>query len=122
MPAQMLCKAFGQIRFSATCKTYSNHYFERLVENTAVTRVLGDSAFDTLEFHDRCETVARERQSLLHATTSADAQVGIAHQELVTCLYVAFPVAYPVLSTAVRVEQVCEECQRAIRDHLVRRA
>lgn len=72
-------------------------------------------------FHDRCETVARERQSLLHATTSADAQVGIAHQELVTCLYVAFPVAYPVLSTAVRVEQVCEECQRAIRDHLVRR-
>jgi len=28
--------------------------FERLVENTAVTTVLGDSAFDTLEFHDRC--------------------------------------------------------------------
>ena len=26
MPAQMLCKAFGQIRISATCKTYSNHY------------------------------------------------------------------------------------------------
>ena len=22
----MLCKAFGQIRFSATCKTYSDHY------------------------------------------------------------------------------------------------
>lgn len=28
--------------------------FERLVENTDVTVVLGDSAFDTLEFHDRC--------------------------------------------------------------------
>ncbi|WP_080510256.1 transposase [Halococcus salifodinae] len=28
--------------------------FERLVENTDVTMVLGDSAFDTLEFHDRC--------------------------------------------------------------------
>ena len=28
--------------------------FERLIENTDVTIVLGDSAFDTLEFHDRC--------------------------------------------------------------------
>jgi hypothetical protein len=72
-------------------------------------------------FCDRCKTIAQERQSLLHATTSADAQVGIAHQELVNCLYVAFPVAYPVLSTVVRVEQVCDECQRTIRDHLVRR-
>ena len=27
---------------------------ERLAENTAVTMVLGDWAFDTLEFHDRC--------------------------------------------------------------------
>jgi hypothetical protein len=28
--------------------------FERLVANTDVTVVLGDSAYDTLEFHDRC--------------------------------------------------------------------
>ena len=28
--------------------------FERLVDNTDVTMVLSDSAFDTLEFHDRC--------------------------------------------------------------------
>lgn len=74
------------------------------------------------EFYDQCETIARERQSLLHATTSADAQVGIVHQELVKCLYVAFPVTYPVLSTIVRIEQVCDECQRVVRDHLVRRA
>jgi hypothetical protein len=73
------------------------------------------------EFHDRCGTIARERQPLLHASTSADAQIGIAHQELMKCLYVTFPVAYPVLSTVVRVEQVCDECQRAIRDHLIRR-
>jgi hypothetical protein len=72
-------------------------------------------------FHDHCATVVRERQSLLHATTSADGKAGIAQQELVKCLYVAFPVTYPVLSTVVRVEQVCDECQRAIRDHLVRR-
>jgi hypothetical protein len=72
-------------------------------------------------FRNQCGTIARERQSLLHATTSADGEVGIAQQELVGCLYVAFPVAYPVLSTVVRVEQVCLRCQRAIRDHLVRR-
>ena len=28
--------------------------FERLVKNTDVTMVLGDSAFDALEFHDQC--------------------------------------------------------------------
>lgn len=38
--------------------------FERLVENTDVTVVLGDSAFDTLEFHDRCV----DRQILLVCT------------------------------------------------------
>ncbi|EMA55774.1 DUF7260 family protein [Halococcus thailandensis] len=73
------------------------------------------------EFRDQCETAAQERQSLLHATTSADAQAGIAHHELMRCLYVAFPVTYPVLLTVVRVEQVCDECQRAIRGHLIRR-
>lgn len=28
--------------------------YERLSENTTVTEILGDSAYDTLEFHDRC--------------------------------------------------------------------
>jgi hypothetical protein len=73
------------------------------------------------KFHARCETVTRKRQSLLHATTSAEGQAGISQRELVECLYVAFPVRYPVLSTVVRVEQVCNRCQRALRDHLVRR-
>lgn len=72
-------------------------------------------------FCDRCETIARERQSLLHATTNADGKTGIPHQQLMNCLYVAFPVTYPLLSTVVRVEQVCNQCQRAIRDHLIRR-
>jgi hypothetical protein len=72
-------------------------------------------------FHDRCGTIARERQSLLHATTSADAQAGIAHQELMNCLYDGFPVACPVLSTLVRIEQLCNECQRSVRNHLIRR-
>lgn len=78
--------------------------------------------YDQLDgFRGRCEAIVQERQSLLHATTSVDGQTGIAHQQLVDCLYVAFPVAYPVLSTVLRVEHVCDECQQAIRDHLIRR-
>lgn len=72
-------------------------------------------------FQAKCETIASERQALLQATTSANGRVGIAHQELVSCLYPTFPVAYPVLSTSVRVKQVCEHCQQVIRDHLIRR-
>lgn len=72
-------------------------------------------------FHTRCDTVVRERQSLLQTITSAEGKAGIDHRELLNCLYVAFPVGYPVLSTVVRVEQVCSQCQRALRDHLVRR-
>jgi hypothetical protein len=90
---------------------------------------LTDCGFEALQarherldgFHDRCGTIARERQSLLHATTSADAQAGIAHQELMNCLYDGFPVACPVLSTLVRIEQLCNECQRSVRNHLIRR-
>lgn len=72
------------------------------------------------EFSNQCESIVTERQSLLQATTSADGTVGLAHQELLTCLYAAFPVDYPVLSTAIRLKQVCKQCQQMIRDHLVR--
>lgn len=71
-------------------------------------------------FHDRCETIVRKRQSLLHATTSADAQVGIAHQEFVKCLYVAFPVSCPSFRRSSGSTKSVTQCQQAIRDHLVR--
>ncbi|EMA53190.1 DUF7260 family protein [Halococcus salifodinae] len=73
------------------------------------------------EFRDRCDGLARDRQSVLRATTTGDGEAGIAHQELVACLYDAFPVAYPILSTVARVIEVCDRCQQAIRTHLVRR-
>lgn len=72
-------------------------------------------------FCDQCDVVGQDRQSLLHATTSADGQAGITHHQLVNCLYGAFPITYPVLSTVVRVEQICNRCQRVLRDHLVHR-
>ena len=73
------------------------------------------------EFRDQCETTAQERQLLLHSTTSAEAQAGIVHHELMRCLYVALPVTYPILSTVVQVEQICDGCQCVVREHLVRR-
>ncbi|EMA44894.1 DUF7260 family protein [Halococcus saccharolyticus] len=73
------------------------------------------------EFREECATVARDRQSVLRATTTGDGEAGIAHQDLAACLYDAFPVAYPILSTVARVIEVCDRCQRAIRAHLVRR-
>jgi hypothetical protein len=90
---------------------------------------LTDCEFDALaERHDRlathrerCRTVARERQAVLRTTTSIDATVGLAQRELTDGLYEGFSVDHPVLSTAVRLDGLCTECQNVVRDHLVRR-
>ena len=91
---------------------------------------LTECDFDALAArHDRladhresCRTVAHERQAVLRTTTSIDATVGLAHRELIGGLYEAFSVDHPVLSTAVRLDELCRECQGLVRDHLVRRA
>lgn len=77
---------------------------------------------DTLAEHrERCDAFARERQSFLQGTTSRSAEVGIDHRSLVAYLYADFPVDHPVLATAARLDDICAECQRAVRDHLTRR-
>lgn len=73
------------------------------------------------EFTTRCERVARARQAFLDRTTGVDGQVGVGHRSVAESLYEDFSVDYPVLSTAVRVTEACRDCQRAVRDHLVRR-
>ena len=90
---------------------------------------LTDCDFDALaERHDRlathrerCRTVARDRQGVLRTTTSIDATIGLAQRELTGGLYEGFSVNYPVLSTAVRLDGLCADCQDVVRDHLVRR-
>lgn len=71
---------------------------------------------------ERCREIARERQEFLQGTTNRSVEVGIRHQSLPSYLYGEFPVEYPVLSTVARLDDACESCQRAVRDHLVRRA
>ena len=76
----------------------------------------------TLAGHrERCEELAHKRQRFLRGTTSRNAEAGVRHRNLVGYLYRDFPVDHPVLATAARLDAACAECQRAVRDHLVRR-
>ncbi|MFC4249432.1 hypothetical protein ACFOZ7_21285 [Natribaculum luteum] len=78
---------------------------------------------DRLAAHrERCDRLVRDRQAHLAETTNQTAKGAVAHRTLVTYLYDDFPVDYPVLATVVRLDAVCADCQRAVRDHLVRRA
>jgi hypothetical protein len=90
---------------------------------------LSDLGFDalrarheTLATHrDRCRALAERRQAFLDESTTLHSRAGISHRTLVPYLYEDFPVDHPVLSTAASLDAVCLDCQRAVRDHLVRR-
>ncbi len=77
---------------------------------------------ETLADHrERCRQLLGERQSTLQEATSHHASVGVRQRSAVGYLYCESPTTYPVLSTALRLERVCADCQRAVRDHLTRR-
>ena len=77
----------------------------------------------TLAAHrDACGDVARNRQRFLGGTTNNGLDAGVRHRSLTRYLYREFPVDYPVLATVARLEETLRECQRAVRDHAVRRA
>ncbi|MXR51876.1 hypothetical protein GRX03_09695 [Halovenus sp. WSH3] len=73
------------------------------------------------EYREQCDRLAADRQAFLRETTSKAVETGVRHEHIIPQLYEDFPVEYPVLSTAGRLEETCRECQRAVRDHLVRR-
>jgi len=78
---------------------------------------------ETLGTHrERCEDLAADRQAFLDETTSAGVDAGIRHRSLIPYLYPDFPVDHPVLATVARLAETCDECQRVVRQHLVRRA
>ena len=70
---------------------------------------------------DRCEEVARDRQEFLEGTTNNGVDAGVRHKSLMPYLYRDFPVDHPVLATVAKLDGTCQECQRTVRDHLVRR-
>jgi hypothetical protein len=78
---------------------------------------------ETLTRHrDRCETLAEQRQAFLDETTNEGVEVGIRHRSVVQYLYRDLPVDHPLLATIARLDDVCAECHRTVRRHLIRRA
>ena len=77
---------------------------------------------ETLASHrDYCEEVARDRQEFLQKATNSGVDAGVRHRSLIPYLYQDFPVDHPVLATVATLDETCQECQRAVRSHLVRR-
>lgn len=72
-------------------------------------------------FREDCVELLAGRQDHLGRTTGADGRAGLRHRDLCSYLYGGSPTEYPVLVTATRLDELCGECQRAVRDHLVRR-
>jgi hypothetical protein len=78
---------------------------------------------ETLARHrDRCAQLTEQRQAFLQETTNEGVDIGIRHQRLIPYLYQEFPVDHPLLATFVQLDDACATCQRAVRQHLIRRA
>ena len=76
----------------------------------------------TLAAHrSRCEERTGHRQEFLDRATSHGETIDVSHCELVDYAYQDSPFDRPVLATLTRLAETCEECQRIVRQHLVRR-
>lgn len=89
---------------------------------------LSDCGFEALSerhariaaFRTDCDDLVADRQTHLDRTTGAGGRAGLRHRDLIGYLYDGLPVGHPVLVTAVCMDDLCGECQRTLRDHLVR--
>jgi len=73
------------------------------------------------DYRRRCDRLAADRQSTIHETTNHTLAAGLSHDLLVEYLYQPLSTSYPVLSAVAQLTDLCVECQRTVRDHLVRR-
>jgi len=97
---------------------------------TAEETPLSDCGFEELQhrhetlaaYRTQCDEVAEQRQSFLDGVTNNGAEVGVSHRTLPSYVYQDFPIDHPVLATVARLDDTCKECQRTVRQHLVRRA
>ncbi|WP_049924145.1 DUF7260 family protein [Halopiger djelfimassiliensis] len=77
---------------------------------------------DRLEtFRTRLETLLEERQRQFSESTNRYGRGGTSYRTLVSYLYTDGTTQYPVLSTGVRLYEICGSCQRTVRTHLTRR-
>lgn len=109
----------------ASCQTLVSEITTWLVETDQ--QPLSDCGFEQLQarheqlsaYREDCQTRLQERQVGLD--TTSDTTTSLSTRTLVRYLYDGLSVSYPVLVTLVRLDAVCTACQRAVRDHLVRR-
>jgi hypothetical protein len=71
---------------------------------------------------ERRANEARNRQECLEGTTNDDVDADLRHRSVIPYVYQDFPVDRPVLATMAPLDETVQECQRTVRDHLVRRA
>ncbi|MFP8953883.1 hypothetical protein ACLI4Z_13085 [Natrialbaceae archaeon A-arb3/5] len=89
---------------------------------------LSDLGFDALRtrhetvaaHRSRCNQVAADRQAIIHGAARESVSTA-AHRTLLAYLYRDLPTSFPVLTTVTRLDERCQDCQRTVRDHLVRR-
>lgn len=99
----------------------------RSMEETTEVEIIS-SGFDELKqmydevsgFIDRCGEEIQSRQKTLRATTSNGASAGVRHHKIVAYVYQELPTEYPVMSTITRLNQLCEERKRVLRNQLAR--
>ena len=72
-------------------------------------------------YRSQCVEIEGRRQEFLDGATSHGETVGVSHSKLVEYAYQDFPVDRPVLATITRLDETCGECQRIVRQHIVRR-
>lgn len=81
-----------------------------------------ENRHETLSNHrTRCDALARHRQSFLNSTTNNGSEAGVRHRSVCPYVYGNLPVDHPVLASVARLDATCADCQRAVREHLVRR-
>lgn len=72
-------------------------------------------------YRDRLETLTAERQERFTGSTNQYGPDGGRYRTVVTAIYSRLSVRHPILSTATRLDGVCDDCQRTVRTHLTRR-
>jgi hypothetical protein len=77
---------------------------------------------DRLATHrDELDAAADERQCHLDGTTGENGRVGIEHEVLVEYLYAEFDSTHPALAAFTRLDELCQDAQKSLREHVTRR-
>jgi hypothetical protein len=72
-------------------------------------------------FREQCHRAAHERQESIRTTRHTAGSARMSQRNCMEFAYRTLSVDHPVLATIAELDQVCAECQRSVRAHLMRR-